>query len=105
MLVKLGVQTPPQLNHEVKVKYEFSITPEEAELNSIIAEWENNHDTKWDNAGFKLKGDDEIYWLSHSLAKQTIELDITRENKEIVNAQSLLNAVITNRQTLLQELG
>ncbi|MES9907195.1 MAG: hypothetical protein ABW150_01640 [Candidatus Thiodiazotropha sp.] len=105
MLVKIGVQDPPQVNHEVKVKYEFHHTPEEEELEAIIADWEQEHDAKWDDIGFKLKGDDEIYWLSHSLAKRTIDLDVTRENKEIVNATSILNSVNQNREVLLQELG
>lgn len=105
MLVKLGIQDPPALQHDIKVKYEFNHTPEEAELDSIIAEWENEHESKWDDVGFKLKGDDEIHWLSHSLAKRTIELDVVRENAEIINAESLLQAVHQNRQTLLQELA
>lgn len=104
MLEKLGVQDPPQTDHEVKVKYEFNYTPEEAELNSIITEWEHNHSTKWDDIGFKLQKDDGTYWLSYSLAKRSIKLDITRENAEIVTASSLLNAILDNRQVLLQEL-
>ena len=46
----------------------------------------------------------EFYWFSHSLAKRTIELDITRENIEIVNAKSLLNSVTRSRDVLLNEL-
>lgn len=104
MFSKLGISDAPALNHDIKVKYEFSHTPDEAELDAIIADWENNHDSKWDDIGFKLKGDDEVHWLSHSLAKSTIELNVERENAEIINAESLLQAVQQQRRTLLREV-
>ena len=104
LLVQLGLQDPPKPNHDIRVKYEFNHTPEEVELNHIIAEWEKEHNTKWDDVGFKLRGDSEIIWLSHTLAKRTIELDVTRSNAEIVDAESLLNAVQHSRAALLKEL-
>lgn len=105
MLVQLGIQVPPELDHDINVKYEFNYTPEETELASIITAWEDYHDTKWEDVGFKLKGNNDIYWLSHSLAKQTIELDVVRENAEIINVDSLLNAINQSREILLAVLG
>jgi len=67
----------------------------------MVQEWEENHESKWDDIGFKLSGDNEIRWLSHSVAKSEYELDVERDNDEIVDAQSLLNALTQNRDIIL----
>jgi len=90
------------LTHEIKVKYEIPFTPNEDDIESIIIEWEENHESKWDDIGFKFESDPQIKWLSHSIAKDEFELDVTRDNDEIVEAQSLLNAITESRNIYLR---
>lgn len=104
MLMKIGLQDPPSMDHSVKVKYEFHHTPDEAEFDSIVSEWDDDHDSKWDDVGFVLKGDSTLHWLSHSLAKKEVELDIDRENAEIISTESLIQAIQEKRRAILQEL-
>jgi len=56
-LLNLGLKKQRNLNSEVNFSYEFSFTPSEPELKEMIAEWEKNHDSKWDDIGFTLKGE------------------------------------------------
>ncbi len=90
------------LSEEVKIKYEIPFTPNEEEINEIIAEWEENHESKWDDVGFKFESDAQIRWLSHSVAKDEYDLDVTRDNDEIVEAESLLSALTESRTVILR---
>ncbi len=71
----------------------------------MVEEWEENHESKWDDIGFKLSGVTEIRWLSHSIAKTEYDLDVERNNDEIVNAQSLLDSLTQNRNVILGLVG
>lgn len=90
---------------DVKIKYEFPYTPSEEEFDAIVAEWETEHETKWDDVGFKLTGDPRPRWLSHSIAKSQYELDVERDNDEIVDAQSLLTELTRQRNIILALIG
>lgn len=92
------------LTEEVKIKYEVPFTPNVEEVNAIIEEWNEHHESKWDDVGFKFEGDDQIKWLSHSVAKDSFDLDVIRDNDEIVEAQSLLNALTDIRNVMLRLL-
>lgn len=105
LLVGLGIQEPQPLQEEIKVKYEFEHTPTAEELESIIVAWGNEHETRWDDVGFQFQGESEIHWLSHAFTKHETELDVTRENAEIVNAESLLRELSRQRRSLLRKAG
>ena len=46
----------------------------------MIEGWETNHDSKWDDIGFTLTGEQNPRWLSNSLARDTFKLDVKRVN-------------------------
>jgi hypothetical protein len=93
---------------EVRFKYEIEYSPTPDELGHIIETWtenENNEEsTKWDDIGFQFINDSETYWLSHSSVRDEIEIDVKRDNEEVVNAASLLNALHGRRRHLLKIL-
>ncbi|MAV29581.1 MAG: hypothetical protein CL866_01215 [Cycloclasticus sp.] len=91
-----------RLTDDIKIKYEIPFTPSEDEVDEIIAEWEENHESKWDDIGFKFESDPQIKWLSHSVAKDEFEIDVTRDNDEIVEAHSLLDALTESRNVYLR---
>jgi hypothetical protein len=100
-LLNLGLKKQRDLDSEVNFSYEFSFTPSEPELKEMIAEWEQGHDSKWDDIGFTLKGDQVPRWLSNSLARDQFELDVKRIDEEIVDAKSLLEQLTEKRDLIL----
>ena len=100
-LLALGLKKQPSLNSEVNFSYEFSYCPSKDELREMMLEWDNNHDSKWDDIGFTFTGDPKRRWLSHSLARNDYELDIKRLDAEIVKAKSILDQVTEKRDSIL----
>lgn len=104
-LVGLGLKKQKTLDSDVNFSYEFSFKPTAEELKEMINEWEANHDSKWDDIGFTLTGEQSPRWLSNSLARDTVELDIKRSNDEIVDANSILEQVTKKRNSILALLN
>ena len=100
-LLNLGLKKQRNLDSDVKFSYEFSFTPSELELKEMITEWEKGHDSKWDDIGFTLKGEQVPRWLSNSLARDQFELDVKRVDEEIVDAKSLLEQLTEKRDLIL----
>lgn len=101
VLLNLGLKKQRNLNSEVNFSYEFSFTPSETELKEMISEWERSHDSKWDDIGFTLKGEQVPRWLSNSLARDEFDLDVKRINEEIVDAKSILEQLTEKRDLIL----
>ena len=62
---------------------------------------EEGHDSKWDDIGFTLKGEQVPRWLSNSLARDQFDLDVKRIDEEIVDATSLLEKLTEKRDLIL----
>jgi hypothetical protein len=103
-LLTLGLKNQPKLKSEVNFSYEFSFTPTDVELVEIVNEWEKNHDSKWDDVGFMLKGEQSPLWLSNSLARDQFDVDVKRIDDEIVDAKSLLDQLTDKRSLILSLL-
>jgi hypothetical protein len=104
ILQTFGLACSTEITHDVKIKYEIPYSPSIQELDDIISEWDSSHNSKWDDVGFKLTGETETYWLSHSISKETVELDVNRENAEVVNGESLLSCLSNIRSSLISLL-
>jgi hypothetical protein len=86
-------------NNSERLEFSCDFTPSEDELSTIIDFWDSqNHDIKWDDIGFRLNGEDRTYWLSKSFARGDLNLDVTRDNDEIINSRSLLDQLLINRE-------
>lgn len=70
----------------------------------MVEEWRKNHDSKWDDIGFTLKGEQVPRWLSNSLARDQYKLDVKRIDDEIVDASSLLEKLTDKRNFILSLL-
>lgn len=103
-LKSLGLKKNKNLDSEVKFSYEFNFTPSKDELNEMVEEWRKNHDSKWDDIGFTLKGEQVPRWLSNSLARDQYDLDVKRLDDEIVDASSLLEKLTDKRNLILSLL-
>ena len=87
---------------DIKVKYEVNYTPSQEQLQQMIGEWDVENETRWDDIGFNIAGT--TYWLSHSTAKDEVDLNVTRDNDEVINAQSLIRALQTNQDRIFNVL-
>ncbi|WP_374263667.1 hypothetical protein [Zoogloea sp.] len=95
----------PAALQKVRVQYEISTGISLADLDAIIHDWNEQHDREWDDYGFCLKGESQkIRWLSHSLARSEFDLDVTRDNDEVVSPASLLAALADKRAAILRVL-
>jgi hypothetical protein len=87
--------------NNIHFRYEIDLTPTEDELNQIMDQWDSVHSTKWDNIGFMLKDETSPRWISHSIAKGDFDLELDRNDVGIISAESLLNALLNERQKIL----
>jgi hypothetical protein len=101
-LVNVSPGNQNRLIEEVDIKYEMPFVPSQEELENMIDGWEEEHDTKWDDIGFQFTGEQGVKWLSSSVAKSQIEVEVTRDNEEIVDATSLLRALTEQREVALR---
>lgn len=109
LLINLGIANPYVPSIDYRVKYELGYTPDESELNEIIATWEESTDgnaeySEWNDIGFFFSGDGTPHWLSHSVERHVVELNVERENEELVNPVSLLKALEGQRKLLLKNI-
>lgn len=100
----LGITNSPKLTSEVKLKAELPFTPGKEELKEIIDEWESETNSKWNDVGFEMSGEEDIKWLSHTLVKTKLDLDVTRDSKGVISVDSIADAVTTHRAVLLSML-
>lgn len=98
-----GLGEPRAQTQGARIDYALPFTPSTDELNSIIDNWGETPGEGWNDVGFKIQGDD-IYWLSRSLAKVSKTIDVERDNEEIFNSESLLNALTEHRVELLTNI-
>ena len=68
----------------------------------MIQDWKEGTEREWDDYGFVFRGSSDIHWLSHSLARVEQELDVERDNDEVVNSMSLLNALHPVKARLME---
>lgn len=95
-------------NHPIAIEYDIKSSVSSEELKEIFEAFtkENISDDTptWDDYGFQLKGETAPRWLSSAYARDNLELNVTRENDEIVTADSLLIELDRNRNRILSVL-
>lgn len=102
MLSKFGITgNDDPGNNSLNVNYSFNFNPTEDELNEIIEQALDEGLTRTNDYGFQFVGKSEVCWLSNSIVKHEVNLDIQRDNDEIVNLQSLANNLTNNRQIIV----
>ena len=86
----------------VNFMYEIDFHPTEDELESIINDWNNRTHIGWEDVGFKMRGEAQPLWLGKSLARTEYTLNIDRVNDEILDVESVLNALIQNEEEIFR---
>lgn len=104
MLGLCGLRNKAAPTHPVKVRYHLDTTFTQEELRGVIQEWQASPaNTRFDDLGFAYRGDlTTIHWLSGVVAKQSLVLNVERDNHEIINPASLLAALTRARAEILR---
>lgn len=102
LLERAKMSDPQAATPIARVQYELPARFEPEEMRSLQARWdaESAEMEEWDDVGFVLKGESTPYWLSKSVARGALELDVERDNLEVVNSQSLLSELRRNRAAI-----
>jgi hypothetical protein len=108
MLQSLGLRDAPEELDATRFRFELDFEPTRMELNEVIEAWQdrsNSEDaTRWDDVGFKFEADPTVRWLSRSVAKQTLELDIHLRDEVLIEAETLMTALQRRREDLLERV-
>lgn len=91
LMTKIGSKQNRKLDREIEFRLEVKTKPNYKELNDIIDSWREEHESVWDDVGFKMKKEDKPYWLSSEIPTKDIELNVNRINNEFVKLDDLLN--------------
>jgi len=107
MLQQLGLRDRAAPAQPVKIRYHVDTTLTADELRTIMDTWDTEHARGgYDDVGFAYQGDlASFHWLSHSVPRSELELDVTRDNAEVVNASSLLDALELHRAQILRDVS
>lgn len=97
-----GIANPitPTTDRRLRFNFEIDCALTAEQLESLVQFEAGEQDFRKD-IGFKLKGGNEIHWLSHALVKQELEVDVTRSNEGTVPATDLLAALSNRRNAIL----
>lgn len=98
---------PEQPRAEVPISYSMSITPTKQELQSIIKNWDENishNRTGWEDVGFQLQGEAEPRWLSSSMVKLELPLNVEPDENGVVSAAKLLAELQKSRQGIIKSI-
>lgn len=91
---------PPK---QMRFNYRLATGVTKDEVQAIIDSWNAGAEKQWDDYGFVFRGSNSIHWLSHSLAREDVDLNIERTNDEVVEPVSLLEALHANKTDLLSK--
>ena len=83
-----------------KITFEVPFSPTADDIENIFILSEDDH-SSWDDFGVKMRGESNVYWVSHDLSKVDVDLDITRLNLEVVKGSSLISAVLDNQEKIM----
>lgn len=105
LLEDFHLVTPRTGQYEAKIKYEVEVNGlEEDEVREIISQW-REEDQDDSDYGFVLRGENNAHWLGKEFVRETFELEIERDNAELVRPQSLLRELARHRAHLLGRMN
>lgn len=102
-MVRSNDPTETKNQNEIKIKSELSYQPTQKELEAIISDWENTSThSSWNNVGFNIRGETDILWLSHTLVKMTLNLNVIRDKNGTIPLKALSDAITKHRTEVLK---
>lgn len=97
-----GVDKVTSNEHEYRVRYQVKYRPSEHEFDAMVETYNSVQSNGWDDIGFMISGRSSPLWLSGSMARTKVDLEIVR-NGHVVDAGSLLKTLQLHRAELLKK--
>jgi len=101
MIRQAGLSSPPVTPVKPRISYDLPFQPTADDIENMFDTWEAAAESKWDDFGVVIKGHQDVYWVSHTLARKEFDLDVERDNDEVVNSISLIDALLGKRTQIL----
>ncbi|HHU93729.1 MAG TPA: hypothetical protein GXX62_01385 [Alcaligenaceae bacterium] len=93
---------PSTNRKKAKLEYTTDISVTEEEILKIAADWEKAGGVESDtNIGFKLRGESSFIWLSGSIARDEISVELTNTTPEFYDPAILLKSLRNHRDHML----
>ncbi|WP_143326284.1 hypothetical protein [Vandammella animalimorsus] len=92
-----GIET--QVNEEVRVSYEMDTQITHQQIKELVRSYEDGSEG-WDDVGFVLRGESSPRWIGKAYARGEFKLPVIRVAPSVVSAQSLLEALQSNRASI-----
>ncbi len=91
-------------NKVLNFKYESNYNPSENNVNDLLNMWQNKDESTISDIGFNLEGDRETYWLSKSIVKGELDIDVTHKSTELYDINSLKEALTAKRKIIFSRI-
>jgi len=105
LLVGMHLANHRTVQQEATMNYEVSVQGlQQDEVREIVASW-NDEDGDDTDYGFVFHGDAQTHWLGKEYVRETLALEVERDNTELVRPDSLLRELARHKQYLLGRLN
>ncbi len=97
----IGMPSTTTTHSEKRIYLEMDYEPTQEEFESIVEEESAVASRKWDDVGFSLTGDTEIYWLGRSRASANVGIPVSRDNDNVVILDMLAVQISRNMTEIM----
>ena len=101
LLAGLHLVEHQTIRQEAHIQYEVEVAGlQTEEVHEIVSQW-RQEDADDSDYGFMFHGDSSVHWLGKEYVRETLELDVDRNNTELVSPHSLLRELARHKIYLL----
>ena len=106
LLRHAGLREPARRPDEIKVQYVMEARLEPDDMQRVFEEYDHGPaESEWEDIGFVLKGDAATtHWLSAATPKLSLDVDVHRDNVEVVDCGSLAGELERHIPSILRAL-
>lgn len=101
LLGLFGVEKAKVTDSEYRISYKVKYRPSDEEFDRMVEQYDDIASTRWDDIGFLMSGRASPVWLSGSVARTKLDVEVVR-NSNVVDAQHLLETLQLHRKALLK---
>jgi len=105
LMTNLGRGEPPAFQGKKKIVFELETQVSKTEFDLLTRNFEQDTDAAFEDVGFTLKGEASPRWLSHSLARDSFEIEISADGGQLIEGTELLDRLEGRKAEILALLG
>tara|TARA_R100000322_G_scaffold161001_1_gene122796 strand:- start:3174 stop:4223 length:1050 start_codon:yes stop_codon:yes gene_type:complete len=105
LMTNLGRGEPPAFEGKKKIVFELETQVSKTEFDLLTRNFEQDTDAAFEDVGFTLKGESSPRWLSHSLARDSFEIEVSTDGGQLIDGTELLDRLEGRKAEILALLG